>query len=98
MVRERTRLRIALPPLPAHVPLGGWLFLHWDAPLTLTRVAPPELLMRLAARRSWKHLPTDPATMLPLATLPAWDLTRPHSWSALGPTCHLLIDKLDGSR
>jgi hypothetical protein len=89
-VRARTRLRLALPPIPGRLPLGGWLFLRWGDGLMLTPVGAPELLARLAARRSWPQLPSDPATMLAIAAVPAWDLTRPRDWRALDDTCQLL--------
>jgi hypothetical protein len=94
-VREQTRLRITLPPTPTRVPLGGWLFLHWGNTFTMTNISAPRLLTRLAGHRSWKHLPTDPAAMLAIAALPAWDLTRPRDLSALDLTCQLLATTLD---
>jgi len=89
-VRGETRLRIALPPISTRMPIGGWLFLHWGDDLKMTPIGAPELLGRLAARRSWPHLPSDPATTLALATLPAWDLVRPRDWAVLGRTRRLL--------
>jgi len=89
-VREKTRLRVTLPAIPVRMPLGGWIFLHWGDQLELTSVRAPELLARLAARRSWPQLPSDPATTLAIATLPAWDLTRPRDWGALDQTCRML--------
>jgi hypothetical protein len=89
-VRNTTRLRLRLPPIPLRLPLGGWLFLRWGDELTMTSVGAAELLGRLAARRSWPQLPSDPAATLAIATLPAWDLTRPRDWNALGETCRLL--------
>jgi hypothetical protein len=89
-VRKPVRLRISLPPIPISAPLRGWIFLHWGDALSLTPVPPPELLARLAARRSWKQLPSSPTTMLAIATLPAWDLVRPSDWSILDETHRML--------
>ncbi|AVT39503.1 nucleotidyltransferase family protein [Plantactinospora sp. BB1] len=95
--RRDSRSRVLLPPVPARVPLGGWLFLSWGEALGMTPLGAPELLARLACRRSWRNLPSDPATMLALATLPAWDLVRPPDWRLLDATCRLLTLTLTGS-
>lgn len=89
-VRAGSRARVGLPPVAARTPLAGWLFLHWGSRLTLDPVPGAELLGRLAARRSWPHLPSDPVALLAMAALPGWDLTRPPDWRGLGATCRLL--------
>ncbi|MFF5171784.1 hypothetical protein ACFY3U_04010 [Micromonospora sp. NPDC000089] len=96
--RQHTRARMPLPPLAHRIPLGGWFFLHWGDALGLTRVPVVDLLARLAAARSWRQLPSDPAVLLTLAALPAWDLTRPRDWAALDETCRLLEDVTAGVR
>ena len=83
--RAGTRLRVALPALPGAVPLGGWVFLGWGG-TALVPVGPDALLARLAAWRAWGSLASDPVTLLRLATLPAWDLTRPRDWAAVPVT------------
>jgi len=69
--------------------LGGWLFLDWGPSLALRPVGAVELLARLAQRRSWQTLASDPAMLLALASLPAYDLVRPQDWAVLGATCGL---------
>ncbi|MEV7988122.1 hypothetical protein [Micromonospora sp. NPDC085948] len=91
-VRAGTLLRVGLPPIAPRVPLGGWLFLRWGATVTLTRLPGATLLARLAGRRSFGQLPSDPAALLALAALPAWELTRPRDWAALADTHRLLAD------
>ncbi|WP_176730719.1 hypothetical protein [Micromonospora mirobrigensis] len=88
--RERTRTRVPLPPIADRTPLGGWYFLRWGDELSVPAVTAAELLGRLAAWRSCPELPSAPATLLALAALPAWDLTRPRDWAALDRTCALL--------
>lgn len=98
-VRNGSRWRIALPPLAPRIPLGGWFFLTWGTKLELAPLTAPELLARLAAGRSWRHLPSDPTALLALAILPAWSLTRPATWTTLTPTCRLIRSTiLDGPR
>ncbi len=88
--RDGTRWRLALPPLAGRIPLGGWLFLGWGPSLTLVPVGGVELLARLAQRRAWQTLVSDPAVVLALASLPAYDLVRPADWSVLDATCALI--------
>ncbi|NBE85359.1 hypothetical protein [Micromonospora rubida] len=88
--RARTRTRVHLPPIGHRTPLGGWFFLHWGDAVEATPVPATALLARLAARRSWHQLPTDPAVLLALAALPAWDLTRPRDWGSLDQVCALV--------
>jgi hypothetical protein len=78
------------PPLAGRIPLGGWLFLGWGPSLTLVPVGGVELLARLAQRRAWQTLVSDPAVVLALASLPAYDLVRPADWSVLDATCALI--------
>lgn len=75
---------------PGRCPLGGWLFLDWGPSLALRPVGAVELLARLAQRRSWQTLASDPAMLLALASLPAYDLVRPQDWAVLGATCGLI--------
>ncbi|MEU8332750.1 hypothetical protein [Micromonospora sp. NPDC048839] len=91
-VRAGDQLRVGLPPIAPRVRLGGWLFLRWGATVTLTRLSGAALLARLAGQRSFGQLPSDPAALLSLAVLPAWELTRPRDWAALDDTHRLLVD------
>ncbi|MEH1165884.1 hypothetical protein V6V47_10920 [Micromonospora sp. CPCC 205539] len=97
-VRAGDRLRVGLPPIPARVPLGGWIFLRWGSALTLTRLPGTTLLARLVGQRSFGQLPSDPTALLSIAALPAWELTRPRDWAALDDTHRLLVDTIAASR
>ncbi|MCI4064849.1 hypothetical protein MRQ36_20675 [Micromonospora sp. R77] len=88
--REGSRTRVSLPPVATHVPLAGWIFLSWGPGPALARLPAADALGRLAAERSWPQLPSDPAVLLTLAALPAWELTRPREWGALEATCRLV--------
>ena len=94
--RLDTRLRVALAPVCSQARLGGWLFLGWGAQ-SMTPVVPERLLGRLAAGRTWRQLPSDPVTLLRLATVPAWDLIRPRDWAAVPSTVDRLLRTLDVS-
>lgn len=88
--RWDTRWRVSLPPLLGAVPLGGWLFLGWGDEVSVRPIEAAELIGRLARRRSWRELPSDPTVLLSLATRPAWDLSRPLSWDRLEETLDLV--------
>ncbi|GGM60468.1 hypothetical protein GCM10011608_51880 [Micromonospora sonchi] len=88
--RYATRLRVALPPVADRLPLGGWFFLRWGGESAAVPVAPTDLLARLAALRTWPALSSDPAVLLALSALPAWDLVRPKEWAAVEMTRRLL--------
>jgi hypothetical protein len=90
--RGGTRRRVRLGDLDACVPLGGWVFIDWGDELELTRLPAQVALSRLAGWRSLKQIESDPAVMLDLAGLPAFDLRRPRSWDALMPTLDALIE------
>jgi hypothetical protein len=77
------RWRLALPPIEATWPMGGWVFLSWGDEMDVAPISAPALLPRLGANRSMFVVPRDPATLLDLAALPAWELRRPRDWSAL---------------
>jgi hypothetical protein len=93
--RERWRLRLA--PIAESAPLRGWVFLSWGdrvetSPLTAqTRVA------RLGAQRGLRLAPRDPARLLDLAALPAWELRRPPEWDRLDSTIDALLDRVGSS-
>jgi hypothetical protein len=89
--RGGTRWRVRVDAVSPVMPLRGWIFLSWDDTLAIEPVPPGQLLSRLARWRGRPELPTDPAHMLELAALPAWDVGRPKRWDALDDTVAALI-------
>jgi hypothetical protein len=92
--RGASRWRLSLPPLPGAVPLGGWIYLHWQAEPAMSPVPASELLTRLAARRTWPGLASDPETLLALAARPGWDLGRPADWARMNEVVDLMLRTL----
>jgi hypothetical protein len=86
------RWRLALGPVAASAPLGGWIFLGLGAAVSASRLDGRTLLTRLAENRSMFVVPRDPEVLLDLATLPAWVLRRPREWAALAPTADHLVE------
>ncbi len=90
--RDHTRRRVALAPLPASVPLAGWVFVSWGPSLAINRLSATEALGRLARWRAWTQLESDSAVMLKLASIPAFELRRPRSWDSLEPGLDLMLN------
>ncbi|HEX2699666.1 MAG TPA: hypothetical protein VHM89_05605 [Acidimicrobiales bacterium] len=88
----RERWRVALGPVPAELPFRGWIFLAWGDDLSADRLPGGERLALLAGHRSVMIEPTDPSTLLELASLPAWCLTRPKQLSSLPVAVDRLLD------
>ena len=92
--RAASRWRLSLPPLSGAVPLGGWVYLRWTTEMAMPPVPASALLARLAARRAWPALPSDPETLLALAAYPGWDLGRPADWARMDEAVDLILDTL----
>jgi hypothetical protein len=97
LARGASRWRLALPPLPGAAPLGGWIYLHWRDEVTMASVPVVTSLARLAARRIWSVLPSDPATMLALSARPGWDLGRPADWARMDEAVDRMLQTLPSS-
>ena len=93
-VRDGDRWRVLLPPAPASARLAGFVFLVWDdAPVALRVLAGEQRVRRLAPLRRWPFLPDRPAGLLDLATLPAYELSRPRD-SDPAETARSLVSEL----
>jgi hypothetical protein len=93
-VRNATKQRIALPPVPAETELAGVVHLAWGASLELVPLRPSERLIRLAERRAVEMWPRSRSLVLDLAALPAFELRRPHGLDSLATSAALLIERL----
>ncbi len=95
-VRRGTRRRLRLGPAKRETPLGGWLYLAWADQLSVRPVPAAERVQRIARRRGWhRRGVSDPAQVLELASLPAWELRRPRDWSLIGETVDRVRDLTD---
>ena len=88
--RERWRLRLA-PTADRHV-LAGFVFLTWGDGVTLRSLGAGERLQRLAPHRGIRLEPTRVDALLDLATLPAWEISRPRSWASLPEVGRRLLE------
>jgi hypothetical protein len=83
VVGTRPRWRIALPQIDSELPFRGWIFLAWGEQLESVRLGPSDCLRRLMAQLALRVPAANPAYLLDLATLPAWELRRPRDWRLL---------------
>jgi hypothetical protein len=91
VVGTRPRWRVALPPIDSELPFRGWIFLAWGERLEPVRLGASECLKRLVAQLALRVPPADPAYLLELATLPAWELRRPRDWRLLDQSGEWLV-------
>ena len=92
VVGARERWRLPLPPTKPELPLGGWIFLSWADRLEITPLSASERVVRLHSGRGINLPPRDPAALLDLASLPAWELKRPRSWRSAGDALERLLE------
>lgn len=91
VVGARERWRITLEPVPERLPLRGCIFLDWGDRVEAARVSPSERLPRLFRHRGVRLPPGDPAALLELASLPAWELLRPRGLASIEATAVRLL-------
>jgi hypothetical protein len=96
--RGASRWRLALPMLPGAVRLGGWIYLSWRPEVSMHAVPASVQLARLAARRTWPVLASDPEVLLALAARPGWDLGRPADWDRMDEVADLVFQTLPAGR
>jgi hypothetical protein len=88
--RERWRLRLA-PTSDGHV-LAGFVLLAWGDNVTVRALAASERLERLAPQRGLRLEPTRHDALLDLASLPAWEISRPRNWASLPEAGRRLLE------
>jgi hypothetical protein len=90
VVGARPRWRATLPDDAPRLPLRGWVFLVWGDSFAVRRLAATEALRRLSAQLTLNVPVPDPAGLLELIGLPAWELRRPREWDHLRGTVEWL--------
>jgi hypothetical protein len=88
--RERWRLRLA-PGGDRH-DLVGFAFLAWGDSVSVRALGAAERLERLAPQRGVRLEPLRLEAVLDLASLPAWEVSRPRRWASLPETAQRLAD------
>jgi hypothetical protein len=93
MTGARERWRLQLGATGAQRPrLKGWVFLAWGDETTARPLKASERIPRIAAERGLRLPPVRPDALLELASLPAWELSRPRDWASLPRAADLLLE------
>lgn len=96
VVGSRERFRIALPPAQPAV-LAGVFFLAWGDAVEVERLPASEALTRLFGYEALESGPANKVAYLDLASLPAWELRRPHRWDSFEAATTALLDTVGGA-
>jgi hypothetical protein len=88
--RERWRLQLG-PTGGRHV-VVGFVFLAWGERVTVRPLGAGERLQRLVPQRGVRVEPARPDAVLDLASLPAWEISRPRSWASLPEAGERLLE------
>lgn len=94
VVGSRRRWRAALPPVPAEVPLGGWVVPAWAEETGVAPVPASARLGALLAHRAITAPEEDDGRWLSLLALPMFELRRPRSWEAMDASLGALLEAI----
>jgi hypothetical protein len=87
--RERWRLRLGAAGDGHEV--AGWIFLAWGE-AHVRSLSARERLERLIPQRGTSLMPTRADAVLELATVPAWEVSRPRDWASLPAAGEQLLE------
>jgi hypothetical protein len=91
VIGTRERHRMAVGPVPSKVPLRGFIRLAWGDVPTVTPVPLAWRPAALAAQRTVRIPPRDPALLVALSALPMVELRRPREWRRAGDAADRLL-------
>jgi hypothetical protein len=92
MTGARERWRLPLGPTAPQTVLTGWVFLAWGDEVAARPLPARERIPRIAEERGLRLPPVRPDSLLELASLPAWELSRPREWGSLPRAADLLLE------
>ena len=91
VIGARERYRMVVAPVPAAVPLRGFIRLAWGGAPTVTPVPPAWRPAGLAAQRAVRLIPRDPDLLVHLSALPMVELRRPREWGRAADAADQLL-------
>lgn len=94
VVGARRRWRMRVPPVPAAVPLRGWIVPEWGDRVEIEPVAVRDRLAVLHANLAVTRVPSHPTRLMKLAALPFFVFRRPRRWEAMEAAVAALLDRL----
>jgi hypothetical protein len=95
-VGARSRWRLRLAPVPAELPLRGWVTLEWGDAVAVEPLQGAQRLAALLPHRGVFLAPQDADLLLRLSALPHLRLIRPRKWELLGDATERLVDAIAG--
>jgi hypothetical protein len=95
-VGARERWRAPLAPVPAELPLRGWITLEWGDAVAVEPIRGVDRLQALIPHRGVRLTPAKPAALVQFSGLPHLRLIRPHGWDSLPETTDRLLDAIAG--
>jgi hypothetical protein len=87
---------VRLPPIASTLPFRGWIFLAWGDEIRIDELSPRERLPLLMTSLALRMSIADPKALLPLAALPAIQLTRPADWDRAEDAAACLTSAVGG--
>jgi hypothetical protein len=96
VVGTRERWRLPLEPVPARVPLRGWVELEWGEDVAVEPVRGAARLTALIPHRSVRLAPAAAGALVELASLPLLRLRRPRRWDSLPLAAERLLAAIGG--
>jgi hypothetical protein len=94
VIGGRERWRVALDPVPAELPLRGWVVLAWAEQTSVRVVRGAERLQALVPHRGTRLYPPDPSVLIELSALPFFELRRVRSWESAADGLQMLLDAI----
>jgi hypothetical protein len=92
VIGARERWRVTLPQMEPRLPFRGWMFLAWGDRVEARRLGAAECTRHLLLNVTLRVDAANPAAVLDLATLPAWEVRRPLDWERLGEGAECLLE------
>ena len=92
MTGARERWRLQLGATTNNATLRGWVVLAWGDEVAARPLKASERIPRIASERGLRLPPVREDALLELATLPAWELSRPRDWASLPQAADLLLE------
>ncbi len=94
LVGARERWRLEVGPIPAQLPLRGWIFLAWSPQVEVGPASAARRLSTIKEQLSLFTTPRDPISLLDLASLPAFELRRPRGWDSMTEAADRLLNAI----
>jgi hypothetical protein len=87
---------VTLGPVPAELPLRGWVTLDWGDAVAVEPVRGADRLRALLPHRGVFLEPAVPAALVRFSALPHLRLVRPRGWDSLPDAADRLLDAVAG--